>query len=575
MGICTLVDELNRLRKSSGDSIDSDKSFETFKQYMHIERDVEDELKKILRNIRSTKRKTLVLLCGSAGDGKSHMLSYLKNYDSEHLLEGFRIHNDATESSSPTKTAIETLSDVLQDFTDERIEQPGECLILAINLGVLNNFIESEYGRDFSLLKKYVEDRSILSSKVVDREYNADSPIQHVSFADYQLYTLTENGANSTYIHSILGKIFNTDEKNPFFGAYCNGCKNCPLQTKCPVKFNFMFLQNQSVQDYVTKILIMTIIKKKEILTTREILNYFYDITVPQEFNYTDLGKALSNDSSILKKFLRGMTPYLMFGQEGVSTLMSHVSENDPVLLRNEEADDFAVEYYIARDVSEILRSMLCDTSYKDFLLNDESRKCINSDKEIKSSIFSCIVRLRAMQNNDLQDPAYDEFVTTLYHFNAGNSKKLNNLFKSVGQAFLQWCGTDEEKHVCLKQTNQKYSLFEETNFKADATCIPPHSDEEELHRFIPELKVGYKMDGTQIEPLEIDFPLYRMIMRLNKGYVHTVNDSNNHADFISFIERMLYAGNSNEKVYIVAQNGRRARLVETELGTYEFEVMR
>ena len=71
MGVCALVDELNRLRKSSGDSIDSDKSFDTFKRYMHIRRNVEDDLKTILRDIKKTNRKTLVLLCGSAGDGKS------------------------------------------------------------------------------------------------------------------------------------------------------------------------------------------------------------------------------------------------------------------------------------------------------------------------------------------------------------------------------------------------------------------------------------------------------------------------------------------------------------------------
>lgn len=72
MGVCALVNELNRLRKSSGDSIDSDKSFDSFKNYMHIRRNVEDDLKTILRDTNKSGRKTLVLLCGSAGDGKSH-----------------------------------------------------------------------------------------------------------------------------------------------------------------------------------------------------------------------------------------------------------------------------------------------------------------------------------------------------------------------------------------------------------------------------------------------------------------------------------------------------------------------
>lgn len=71
---CKLVDELNRLRKSSRDSIDGIGDFGDFKKYMHILRNVEEELIEILHKIEVSGRKSLVLLCGSAGDGKSHLL---------------------------------------------------------------------------------------------------------------------------------------------------------------------------------------------------------------------------------------------------------------------------------------------------------------------------------------------------------------------------------------------------------------------------------------------------------------------------------------------------------------------
>lgn len=576
MGVCALVNELNRLRKSSGDSIDSDKSFDSFKNYMHIRRNVEDDLKIILRNTNESGRKTLVLLCGSAGDGKSHMLSYLKNSDSEHLLENFRIHNDATESSAPNKTAIDTLNEVLEDFSDAKINNPGTNLILAINLGVLNNFIESEYGQRFSVLRTYVQEHYILSTKVVDNTYDENSPIQHVSFADYQMYTLTENGADSQYIKSILERIFSADCNNPFYDAFCKSCEHCSLQTKCPVRYNFSFLQNSLVQKYITKLLIMTIIKKKEILTTREILNYFYDITVPQDFNYSELGNLLSDDDGMLKKFLRGMTPNLMFEQDGVSSLMNHVRENDPVLYRDEISDDYAVEYYVSTDVSKAIKGAIGKTAYQDYVLQPNVLKIINSDKDIKGIMFSCLIRLRAMQDNILNDPVYDEFVKVLFYFNAGRkNKKLGELYTTVKNALLQWCGTDGEGHACLDQSNYKYSLFENIQFDSDLSCIPEKTDSDELHRFIPELKVGYKdKNGKSITPLDIDFPLYRMINRLNHGYVHTVNDENNHADFISFIDRMLRAGNSIREVYIVARDGKRSVLKRTDFG-YDFEVMK
>ena len=98
MGNCKFANELNRLCKSSSDSIDNTEKFDDFKKYMHVTRTAEEDLKAILRNVNAGNKKTLVLLCGSAGDGKSHLLSYLKNSDEEHLIENYTIFNDATES---------------------------------------------------------------------------------------------------------------------------------------------------------------------------------------------------------------------------------------------------------------------------------------------------------------------------------------------------------------------------------------------------------------------------------------------------------------------------------------------
>lgn len=87
MSECKFIDNLNRLRKSSSDSIDNVDSFDSFKEYMHVVRNAEEDLKVILREVNASSNKTLILLCGSAGDGKSHLLSYLKNSDSEKLLD--------------------------------------------------------------------------------------------------------------------------------------------------------------------------------------------------------------------------------------------------------------------------------------------------------------------------------------------------------------------------------------------------------------------------------------------------------------------------------------------------------
>ena len=577
MGVCLLVDELKRLRKSSSDSIDSEKSFDEFKQYMHIRRNVEDDLKLLLREVRQSGRKTLVLLCGSAGDGKSHMLSYLKNSDEENLLEGFRIYNDATESSAPNKTAIETLSEVLDDFSDSRIESPGGSLILAINLGVLNNFIESEYGKEYSELKKYVEVQDILSTTIIENKFKKESVFQHINFADYQLYSLSKKGVHSDYIEEILAKIYGNEPDNPFWGKFNSGCRECALSKKCPVKYNFLFLQNLNVRKYITDILIMTIIKEKVILTTREVLNYFYDITVPQDFTYSGLSGSLSNTFVTLKLFLSGMTPSLIFDQEGVTTLMDHAKKNDPLFERTEKNDDFAVNYYVSADTSLIITEFFKDSVYGEYLLQKECLEAVNQDKIVQEMMFRCFTRINVMNECRITDPIYENYIKYLYFYNAGDKRKLGALYDAVEKAVLQWCGTDGDNHLCLDSKDSQYSLYENVEFDADLNCIPNETENDELQRFSAELKIGFEnqkgRDETGTE-LEIDYPLYRLIDRLNKGYIHTTNDRNNHADFIGFVEKILKSGNADEEIFVISNKGEHAVLQKTKFG-YKFGVTR
>lgn len=138
----------------------------------------------------------------------------------------------------------------------------------------------------------------------------------------------------------------------------------------------------------------------------------------------------------------------------------------------------------------------------------------------------------------------------------------------------MQWCGTDGDHHVCLNSKNNKYSLYEEVEFEENLECIPAVNDAEELQRFTPELRIGFESENHEPVYLNIDFPLYKLLVRLNNGYVHTASDRNNHADFISFVNRVLKTGNANNEVFVLSENGEHSALRRTKFG-YKYEVIR
>lgn len=573
MGNCKFLDELNRLRKSSSDSIDNTETFDDFKQYMHVTRTAEEDLKDILRKVNASNKKTLVLLCGSAGDGKSHLLSYLKNSDEEHLIEDYIIYNDATESNAPSKTAIETLNELLEKFKDKQLENIGKNAILAINLGVLSNFIESKYGDEFSILRKYVEDNNILTTQINKKYFDEHGHFQHVSFSDYHMYSLTKNGIHAKYIEDIFKKIFPQNEENRFYQSYLFDCGQCPLSKKCPVKMNYEFLMEEKRQRYTVELLVETVIKDKVILTTREILNFIYNIMVSQNFSFTSIQKSL-DDSAYLKKFLRQITPSLLFDSMDVTALMNILNKYDPLRMRSEKADESAISYYVSSDISKEIEKRFKDIPFGRILCESSMVEKINTDKLIKSELYKLMVRVDAFNSNDMGDKVYKNYLKDLFLYNAGIGKELGNLYGMVENALAQWCGSDEDGNLCLDDRHTDFSLYEAIEFSENLDDLPQPTDETELHRFIPYVIVSFDGNDGDTIHLDIDYSLYELLSKLNLGYIQTANDRNNHADFISFAKRMLQTGQLTKSVSVLSQVGKKATISAGKFG-YKFKVVK
>ena len=575
MSGCNFISKLNKLRKSSSDSIDNVDSFDGFKEYMHVVRDAEKDLKAVLRQVNVGTKKNLVLLCGSAGDGKSHLLSYLKNSDTENLLENYIIHNDATESNAPEKTAIDTLCEVLSGFKDNNLDSPGKNIILAINLGVLSNFIESQYGEDFKSLKQYVFNANILSSKVNERGYDPNSYFQHISFSDYHMFLLEKDGINPEYINALFEKIVSQNESNPFYASYKEDCSSCPLSSKCPIKKNYEFFMDEKVRRYIAMLLVNVIVREKEILTTRELLNYVFDILVAQDFDFARFQKSSVNVSKYLKEYLGCIMPTILFDCDDVTSIMNKTHKYDPLLDRDEAADDLAIEYYVADDVSNTIKKLLVDSPYVDIFHDKSIIEIINTDRALKSKLFNVLVRTKAITMGMVSGDSFQKYVRDLFSYNAGKVSKLSNLYSDVEDAVTNWCGNESEGNICIDDQHKEFALYENIKFEAFLDNMPHETSEDRLNRFLPYIIVEFQDASGQSIRLDVDYSLYELIGKLKKGYVQTAEDRNNHADFISFITKILKTGSADKYMTAISEKGQKAVLEKTKFGIYKFKVVK
>ena len=569
---CSFISAFRELSNLSCGAVANIDKFSELNKYLHVLRTPEEVLRDLLLRIEKVSQKRLVLVCGSAGDGKSHLLSYLRN--EAHLLDDYMVYSDATESDAPNKTAISTLAKRIEAFNDENIDNGGtEKVIIAINLGMLNNFIDSEEGESFTKLHQYVINNNIFS---VDKAlpFDPNSIFYHVDFSDYQLYTLTNAGVRSDYLTQLFRKIFAKTNDNPFYNAYC-GNGNCDLHTRCPIRNNFEFLTNEKIQDFLVQKIIETSIKHKLVITSRDVLNFIYDAVVPHEFDEKAFWKTFNYPSKFLENYIKYTTPMLVFDNKGTSSLLDHMAELKVDNGNAEKRDSELLDFYASDEVAANIAAKLDDSCYKQVIVGCDLPS-IDGERELKKYLYKFIMYQREMVDESVeQDLVYTSFVKDLYRVYSGKSKELRGLYDSVTRSIYSWDGLFGEKLICLDDSNDKYSIVENLSISPYLIKTEP---EDEVLRFLPTIAIRYRDSKEENDvTIYLDYALYRLIQSMKDGYRPSSQDCNIHADFVSKIKALIDLGEKRKRVFIVpkgSEEKNRYVFEETEFG-YSFKEVR
>ncbi|WP_258533851.1 DNA phosphorothioation-dependent restriction protein DptF [Staphylococcus saprophyticus] len=203
------------ISSSSKESIVNSSEFNDFNEYIHVQRPIEYKLKNALKNLKA-KHHGIILLVGSVGDGKSHLLSYFNKNNNE-LLNDVYIYNDATESDNPYKTAVETLGEKLENYEKGVLKK----LIIAINIGMLHNFKEYliEKNKKSEIIQT-IEASDIFSTNGMKNTLFESENITLVSFLNENNFEIENSNVISEFCNGIFKKIFQEDLSNPFYKSF-------------------------------------------------------------------------------------------------------------------------------------------------------------------------------------------------------------------------------------------------------------------------------------------------------------------------------------------------------------------
>ena len=540
-----LLNELSKLNISSAEAVESEDNLNFFKNYLHVNRLIQDDFINELKRVVDEESSHLVMLCGSVGDGKSHLLAYLKTHCPE-LYDKFTIHGDATESHFTQKNAEATLAEVLTSFDDDNIDSSSEKFVLAINLGILNNFLESDYcSSRYTKLKKIIEDADIFNSDKLSENIIQDK-VSFITFSDYNLFELTGDSdtdyVSSEYISSLIHKI--TDEdcfNNPFYRAYMRD-KESNLNS--PIIYNYEILCDEDVQKVLIDYIIRIFVEYKKIISTRDLLNLIYELLVPPELNQYD-----SNDG--ITDFIDYLLPNMLFNNKNRSDLLNLLSRFDPTLIRNEKLDEFIIKLNVSYNLVDVLKEYFSQSKVD--LLNAYFAEEIGSFNKEKLTVT--LIRFAIFYGKDdfkrnFVDENYLMYLRYLYAYNT--SRKTNdysgyrNLFEEVKDAIFNFKGSIKKGYISIDEL-ESFIVSKDLKIDYNHDSFGVDYENELGNRFKTSINVIFSTKNNEEFYLEVDYPLYSAISKINNGYAPNTVERENLILFDEFINKLIEKSPSDD----------------------------
>ena len=535
---------LFKLSQSSIESVQTGNGFSEIDNYLHTERPISSELLDRMIEIDQAGG-GIILLVGSAGDGKSHLLSKVKSLGGNGWgAESF--YNDATASSSPNKTAIETLKEALRDFSDENLYGTQKKKILAINLGKLNAFIDEPairaiYGEIAKAADPLFDDDDTIPPLNTER-------VKIVEFTNKQLFELYPDKEGYTaiashFLSSILDKLVSptaSGKENPFYAAYTEDLKN-NISPKNPILLNYQLLMFPEVRRTIVLTVIEAIIRFKLAITPREYLDFIYSILVPME-----ISKYKENVS-----FYESLLPTLLYAG-GANTILEAVSHLDPMKYSNTIHDkDLSLLFTSNRIPDGFLPVTSSGDKLPNVLLERVNKFYENNGRDVERTT-KFLFRLQHVLCYHSESATYNSFLKTLKGVFSNDFDEMQEVYNLVSETISRHNGSYSQKAniVPLHIQGGRYKLFAQLQMEP---LEPNYSFfVEKPWEFYPRFKLRWDIPNKEEVGLMMDYSLYSYLYDLRNGKLAVTYENEKNIEFSHFLRKLASLSDCAKKMTVV-----------------------
>lgn len=547
------------LSQFSVDSVQNGKAFTEWDEYMHVDRPIESKLMEKMDEIDNAGG-GIVLLVGSAGDGKSHLISHIKQMSD---WDDGSFYNDATASSSPKKTAIDTLKEALVEYKDENLYKTCKKLVLAINLGKLNALIDDE---------EFKEDyKEIVHSTLPIFDDDDTTPpinterVKVIMFTDEQVFEFFADSSSnilveSEFLSKIMEKIVAETIDNPFYVAYTADIAS-GVSPKDPIILNYELLRIPDVRNTIVQTIIEAIVRYKLIITPREFLDFLYSIIVYPHYDEYIGGHKEK------KEFFEALLPSLLYcGSENI--IQKAISKLDPLKQSSTEHDKQLSVLFTSYSIPPSYLTEQQTSELPAELIKRTNEFYANNGRDIEKTT-KFVFRLKHLLSYHTESEVYKSYLALLKGIFNKDVYKMQEIYDVVAKAIPRHYGSYYEKSnmVPLNIQGGRYRLFGSLQFKPE----PVKSYHSDKNEFLMRFDMSWKFPDGSVS-LRMDFQLYSYLNELNRGKLALSYENEKDLTFSRFVRRLVEKCNCEQEITVVGSDTGILELSESSFGNIQLQ---
>jgi len=527
---------------------------------LYIEQEEDEDVQEFLSADKEDGR--LLIITGSAGDGKSALLERATRLSPDNAIPDKRVNMDATSARAADEDYDSRLYEFLDRVQPDIEAQRGKRSALAINYGLAIDFFRSR-GNEADFPNIWGALRQSQTEGYAPDFQNIDV----INLSHRHNYVTHPDQLGDGLVRDILDRVDPTHAESPFTEAFKTEQKECPAGDNCPLHYNMSQLSDEHVKDQLAEVFAAASVIRGSYLNPRMILDRIARTLLPTTIREVEAHDTCPVGAAVDRGDLAVTVDDLLWNSvfDTLRTNERQTSFVDPAS-RTDFTTDQEILYWSAS--SEELTPELAELEFKDTgprqKIKTKLRKRYLSSTE--GSVGSFISG----------DPSFREYLAALTYC---RSERSQIDIDSISQIIMEFESRIEAALDNWTGQQNSGSLVEfrdahrSTDYQFLSEWSSPSLLLEETKKATRELSTPGrvrlvidpgKKDTEQIS-LPLSFGLYQLMTRVSEGYTPNSTDmSRSHA--IQMLQSRM-SDLTEKRSFVRIQNKAADRHVELKSG--------